>query len=335
LNPNKLSRDEDKIFCTLYHGDRLASLILGLPYASIDAHHKITLENCLHRSDEPKIRMQLASSWMIGRFLDHILTSASPSPQEIQKLDAMLQQIRSVMPLEWWDYSKNLHMPRKELRSTLLGQISFYHIRMYIHMPLLIGTPSRPAQASSRAACVSAAQELLSRTLVLRRGPGREPLFRCETHDFISLVAAIIIILGSPPNGSFENIRTLMDQFEHEGRQEKEKRKSQYRDTLSLLMDASNAHPATIQTQIKVPYLGTVMRKLPCESITHGNTPVASNTETPMLTASNEGAVITESTDPTPFAFSTEEPFWEMLQSDNFVFEDISPWLDNDIDFNF
>jgi hypothetical protein len=329
----------------------------------VDAHHGLTVDNCLARTDVPSTRFTEACSVVTGRYLDHILTHHPPSFTILISFNSDLERIGFAMPSKWW----NIRVPDanttpQKFREALLQQISFYHIKMYLQLPFLVKSPLGQAREESQSLCMDAAHEILERVLILRSGTRSSRLFDCRTMDFVGFMAAIVLLLGNwkvvsdhsswrgyPQlifSKSLQIIKSFIGQLEEEVEETKCDLIRQYRETLSLLVwsveppTSPDEPTAPVPTQIKLPYLGVVIRRPPNYSSVQDlpdqrqEKSVGSNSEGSRPAADGESRDDGQGLNSVPFddsSFSVinGESFWEMPQFASPSFDNLIPWLDN------
>jgi hypothetical protein len=128
-----------------------------------------------------------------------------PQLSSILQLDEQLDEIAASMPPSWWDTrlpSPPSRSAESELRSRLLLHAYFLHVRMYLHLPLLLEPAASTRAILSRKSCLEAARKLLHRCTLLSSNLsalGTTPddvLFDCKTNDFVGFAAAVVLLIG-------------------------------------------------------------------------------------------------------------------------------------------
>jgi hypothetical protein len=266
-----------RIWWAIYHGDRFTSLLLELPHGFNDAH----LEQSLARADGRDSNSWLATfihdcATMAGEVIDSSMTSFAKSMLLDEKMDGIYHSA----PVSWWhasleDDQLRSRMQLQQLVERLLIHIFFFHIRMYIHLPLLKSTSGqRPDQhfatAVSKQACGEAARQILSRYLLLRTHVDGHSLFDCKTTDFVAFTAAVVIIITKGAS-QHSSVHTENDElglvwevhrlFQAAGEKDPEcKLTAQCRIALSVLL--GHIEDGTDGNQdITIPYFGKVLRR--------------------------------------------------------------------------
>lgn len=267
-----------RIWWAIYHGDRFTSLLLGLPYGFNDAH----LEQFLTQADGRD-----ANSWLAKFIHDCAVTAgevidssmARPSFAKAMLLDEKMDIIYHSAPGSWWhatlEDQPGSRMQLQQLVERLLIHVFFFHIRMYIHLPLLRSTSGqRPDQqyttAVSKQACGEAARQILSRYLLLRTDVDGHGLFDCKTTDFVAFTAAVAVLITRdasqhssvyPENDGLGLVQEVHRLFQAAGEKEPEcKLTAQCRIALSILL--GHIEEGTDGTrEITIPYFGKVLRR--------------------------------------------------------------------------
>ena len=268
-----------RIWWAIYHGDRFTSLLLNLPPGFNDAH----LEQSLEHADRCDADSWLAKfihncAVMAGGAIDSSMTR--PSFAKAMLLDEKMDAIYNSAPSSWWhaalgDDQLKSRMQLQELVERLLIHIFFFHIRMYIHLPLLKSTSDqRPDQqhkgAVSRRACGGAAHQILYRYFLLRTDVDGHSLFDCKTTDFVAFTAAVVILITrdtlqhSPVHPEDDGLDLVQEAYKlFQAAEEKEpgcKLTVQCRVALSVLL--GHVEDGTDETQeITIPYFGKVLRR--------------------------------------------------------------------------
>ncbi|KAI7758907.1 hypothetical protein LZL87_009902 [Fusarium oxysporum] len=185
------------IWWAFYHGDRFSSLLLGLPYGFNDAHLGPTVEpyNVPIYSEQ---RFVLRCAYIAGKIIDRNMMPGKPSSAGSMLLDEQMDTIASSMHLSWWDLPDSLpnsHAETDELRNHLLLHFYFFHVRINLHLPFIVGSELTSPRGSHRLACLEASRQLLKRFTLLRTQIQGFSIFDCKTSDFVGFMASVSLIL--------------------------------------------------------------------------------------------------------------------------------------------
>lgn len=275
----------------MYHGDRFASMLLGLPYAFNDAHFGATMHATVENSKGSPHHFTLRCAFIAGKVIDRNIVPDKPSLAKAIDLDEQMEAIAASMPEDWWDLPRELPNPASDLDNLterLLQQYYFFHVRIYIHLPFM--TKSAPTSYNiSKFQCMESCRQLLKRYNILRTKIQGADLYECKTSDFVAFTATVALMIGlygssSKPSiqSSDKNLITaIVDIFFQDTRKKKCKLLSQCQKTIHFLRLLNN------ETQeMRIPYFGTVVRR-PTQSFL-GTTGGETHNHTPSVQTSQE-----------------------------------------------
>ncbi|GFF53389.1 hypothetical protein IFM46972_09768 [Aspergillus udagawae] len=189
----------DRIWWSLFLGDRFTSLLLGVPYGISDQFCDLRVREDTRGSYSTQQQLQVQIGLAIGRVIDNIHSATADAAPKAMILEHELEQIASLMPSSWWDLPSTLPNTDEAMtgvRLRLSLQLCFYHVKTYLHLPLMLRYPNDPPCEYSTKVCLRSARQMLHRFLLLRRRRLGAVLDECQTTDFIGFTAAIILILG-------------------------------------------------------------------------------------------------------------------------------------------
>lgn len=350
----------------MYHGDRFTSLLLGLPYGFNDAHYGAAIDMMADNSGSLQHHFILRCAFIAGKVIDRNILPAKPSFARTMDLDEQMDVIAASMPEAWWDMPGELPSPGPDLenlRERLLQQFYFFHVRIYLHLPFIVKSPTTSPYDISRFACMEASRQMLRRFVMLRAEVQGACLFECKTSDFVGFTAAVVLLLGlsSPsgmpdPRNSNEDLRLIAstERIFHREEMEKEcKIASQCRKTLLMLSgiqdnDSRNDDSFDEPHEILIPYFGTVVRRRVKQASAQplsGNAQSSNNgTSFPPLTLLEPTASsLTEGPNLTADAHTIDyggysipnlilgSMQWGLDNFGSFPSDDPSPWLDTPI----
>ncbi|KAH6682715.1 hypothetical protein B0J14DRAFT_467830 [Halenospora varia] len=270
------SLHREKLWWSVYHGDRFVSLLLGFPYGVNDAHYGPIMSLS---EDHPGFLLQhftLECARMAAKVIDRNLMPNKPSFAGTVELDEQLEVMGMSMGQGWWEVPSNTPSFEEldSVRDRLLQQLYFFHIRLYLHLPFLVSTSAPSLHNYSKVACLESSRQMLRRFLFLQSEERRECLFECKTVEFMGFMAAVVLLIGlttsnqeSGPPTPGEDL-TMIKSAERVLAAESargNKVSTQCHDALVQLSnpqvsDASYANAGKVRNKILIPYFGIVIR---------------------------------------------------------------------------
>ncbi|KAF5552607.1 hypothetical protein FMEXI_2758 [Fusarium mexicanum] len=264
------------IWWAFYHGDRFSSLLLGLPYGFNDAHLGPTVEPA-NMPVYPEQRFVLRCACIAGKIIDRNMMAGKPSSASSMLLDEQMDTIAASMPLSWWDLPESLpnsHAETDELRNLSLLHFYFFHVRINLHLPFIVGTESKSPLGSHRLACLEASRQLLKRFVLLRTEIEGFSIFDCKTSDFVGFMACVSLILCLSQPRSDEIIVPVPDEDQNLIAQvkyifEREEKAGckvacQCRRMLDILsgntLDSDEVSSRKLPDRISIPHFGYIRR---------------------------------------------------------------------------
>ncbi|KAK1254026.1 hypothetical protein MKX08_008021 [Trichoderma sp. CBMAI-0020] len=194
------SPTELRLWCSVYHGDRFSSMLLGLPYGLNDNHYQSAIAAS---GMSPGFYFVLNCAVISGKIIDRNMAPSKPSYAKAIELDEELESIASSLPKDWWMIPSDLEQSLQpfeydNLREQLLQQLYFFWVKLYLHLPFLVDSSMGSPHYFSRMACIEAAKQVLRRYRVLRhRNKSGYCLFECQTTDFACFTAAVVLLVGT------------------------------------------------------------------------------------------------------------------------------------------
>lgn len=354
----------ERVWLSLYHGDRFMSMLLGLPYGINDAHYGLIMDSDVEGSGFLQQQFTLRCSLVTGKLIDRNLAAGKPSYGITVDLDERLDAIANAMPKRWWDIPTILPDSGPELdqvRERLLQQFFFFHIKTYLHLPFLLKPSMTSPYDHNKSSCIDSCRQMLRLFKVFRTEVGGEFTYECKTSDFISFMAAVIFIVGLSSSDCVPNLRASEDDiqllestkkiFEREEKERGCKVASQCRKTLELLSGMQDESSSTTDSlaepdKIVIPYFGTLVRrraKSVCLSVAH-STPASSggSSSNAAFAASTPEYTTNSTTAAQNFLANTQaveydgsnlpnsmlgSMQWEVDDFGNLIGDDLAPWL--------
>ncbi|TQV94957.1 C6 zinc finger domain-containing protein [Cordyceps javanica] len=184
----------------IVHVDRVLSLMLGLPLASLDA--SMVSEPALSQ-DTLMGQLERRHAFAAGKILER--NDREPAAEDFaltQRIDTDLQKAANRMPSRWWlepawKYSASSTQRFWESRR-LINQIYHFYLLHQLHLPYMIsGSATSAADQSrydySRNTCISASRDILTRCL---NNIGQDSfLSYCRLLDFLALMSSLTLLL--------------------------------------------------------------------------------------------------------------------------------------------
>jgi len=338
-------------------------MLLGLPCGVNDAHHGSTLDMMAEESETRQQQFIRRCAFIAGKVIDRNIIPSKPSFASAMALDEQMDEIAASMPEDWWDTPAKLPGPSPELdqfRERLLQQFYFFHVRIYLHLPFIVKSPTISLYEHSRFTCLEASRQMLRRFVILRTEVQGACLFECKTSDFVGFMAAVVLLLGlsgpceiSNPRNSDEDlcVITSMERIFHkEERENGCKIASQCRKTLRILWgiednDSRNAESSAEPEQILIPYFGTVVRRPVkrvstqtvsgnAHSSSHGTLFLPLTLQEPTTSSTAEEQIFFADTHTIEYGgYNTSHDIPGSMHQEadsfgNFPTDDLSPWLD-------
>ena len=192
--PELLARRKHTAWFLIWQGDRMLSLILGLPYASPDSQFNSDFP--LSPSDSfvsgEKIMVQL--SYICGHVIDCTQDPANASFARTLTVEQELEDCRNIMPPSWWEIGATPEMSDEEVYDKFVAQTMYHNVRKLLHLPFMLKSFTDKRYELSRNACMESSREMIKAYRVLR-DYNRPILTLCNLIDFIVFTAAMVIVL--------------------------------------------------------------------------------------------------------------------------------------------
>jgi hypothetical protein len=338
-------------------------MLLGLPYGFNDAHYGTAVHTVAEESDSWQQRFILRCAFIAGKVIDRNIMACKPSFASAMDLDEQMDAIAASTSEGWWDTPTEPPGPGPELdqlRERLLQQFYFFHVKIYLHLPFIVQSPTTSPYDNSRLACLEASRQMLKRFVLLRAEVQEACLFECKTSDFVGFMAAVVLLLGLSSSSDVPNPRNFDEDlrmiasieriFHREEREKGCKIASQCRKTLQMLSgiqdnNSHNTESLAAPHKILIPYFGTVVRRHVkqafaqtlsgnAHSSSHGTPFSPSTLLEPTSSSSTEEQ--NSSADAYTIEYGSYDPpnsiqgsmHWEVDSFGNFPADDLSPWLD-------
>ena len=190
------SPERESIWWSLYQGDKLMGLMLGMPYAISDEHCNMEMDG---RSIDDVFNGQTFLSKVAqfaGKVTDRIQSARESTFSSLMDLDQEMKSYAATkIPPDW----KNIpafseSVDPIEWQGKILTTMCFHQTRVYLHMPFMLKSTTNSGYDCCRDACLGGAREML-RLYHMLRAPGT-PLYACKVVDFVGFTAAVLVVLG-------------------------------------------------------------------------------------------------------------------------------------------
>lgn len=184
--------DSDQICFRLVEMDNYLSLMLGLPWTSLEGRFAtpLALEGC-----QPIDRVQRIHCAMNRRILQRDEHDFS----ETLDIDTLLQKAAAEMPPQWWlmpnlavsnvDGTVILHETMK-----LMDQITHYHLLIRLHLPYVLRSAPDHKFDQSKITAVNASRDTLVRFVTFRTSNPAH--YYCRGTDFLAFIAITVLCLA-------------------------------------------------------------------------------------------------------------------------------------------
>ena len=177
------------IWSKLWQGDRLASLLLGLPHAG-----------CSDIYDSGLKKGTQESFWiMLGIIIGHVIErNQNPKSMTLAvtlEIDQELDLLRSSTPVEYSEVSPGSEMSSDKIAEVFLPQLLYHNTRKLLHLPLMLKAATDQRYEYSRIAALEASREMI-RIYQIMRNPQRPGYEMCNTVDFHVFTAAMVLIVN-------------------------------------------------------------------------------------------------------------------------------------------
>jgi hypothetical protein len=189
------SLERESIWWSLYQGDKLFSLMLGMPYAIHDEHCNMEL-NGQSIDVFNSLAFIAKVAQFAGKVIDRNQATRESSFSSLMDLDQEMNTYATTkLPPDWQNITSfSESIDAIEWQGKILSMMCFHQTRVYLHMPFMLKSITNSGYEYCRDACLGGARELL-RLYHMLRAPGT-PLYACKAVDFVGFTAAVLVVLG-------------------------------------------------------------------------------------------------------------------------------------------
>lgn len=179
-------------------GDRLTSLMLGLPYGVNEKHANMTVGGKDVWECKNADGFMVKCAIIAGRVTDNLLSSKPATIAEALEIDATLDKVGHDVEDGFWSLAPASSIKNaKELvdwQVQVLQQMCWHQCRVYLHMPFMLQSATNSRYEYSRKACLDGAREMLKLYHMIRSSGFS--IYQCKVVDFIGFTADTVLFLG-------------------------------------------------------------------------------------------------------------------------------------------
>ena len=182
------------VWSELWLRDRGFSLILGLPYATLESQvPPLTSKNDNSDTQRAK-RLSRELSLVMGHIVRRDQDPNRMTYSDTLKIEEDLEECQSIMSAEWWDSTPSPDTPTDVLCGICVAKMRFHTVRRLLHLPFLLKAFENEKYQSSRLAVLQSSREMINVYSVLR--DEKRPLLKiCEMVDFQVFAAAMTLVV--------------------------------------------------------------------------------------------------------------------------------------------
>lgn len=189
------SHARESIWWSLYQGDKLMSLMLGLPYAISDEHCNMEMDGRSIDDVFNSLTFIAKIAQFARKVIDKIQAIKEFTFSSLMDLDQEMDAYATKIPPDWRNVPpfSELTDPT-EWQGKILSMMCFHQTRVFLHMPFMLKSITNSGYDCCRDACIGGAREML-RLYHMLRAPGI-PAYACKAVDFVGFTASVLVILG-------------------------------------------------------------------------------------------------------------------------------------------
>lgn len=178
--------------------DRHLSLVLGLPYTTLDHHFDP------YNVEDAEVEVEAGCGWHGQRFFakmgiiaGHIVNrnhNLDDTPfLETMKIDQELEDARNSMSPEWWDALPAPHMSTRSIRDMFVAKMIFHNNRKLLHLPFMLKSFKDRRYELSKINALESSREMIKYYQIFRSS---QSLFVCNLLDFEILTASMVLVIN-------------------------------------------------------------------------------------------------------------------------------------------
>ncbi|MCJ1419195.1 hypothetical protein MMC32_005548 [Xylographa parallela] len=187
-----LAKRKTDLWFQMSIGDRHLSLILGLPYSTLDDRFDgkdFTNQEQTGRYGEGLLaKLSVIAGHIIHRNNDLNNTSLI----DTFKIEQELEEAKDSMPAGWWEALPVPSMPAEVIRDMFVAKFVYHNDRKLLHLPYLLKSFTDRRYEMSRISGLESSREMIKCYQVLRR---HGALLVCNLIDFEAFTASMVLVL--------------------------------------------------------------------------------------------------------------------------------------------
>ena len=190
------------VWSELWLRDRGFSLILGLPYATLESQVPPLTSNNGDSDAQRAKRLSRELSLVMGHIIRRDQDPNGMTYSVTLRIEEDLEECQSILSAEWWNSTLGPDTPTDVLGGIFVAKMRFHTVRRLLHLPFLLKAFENEKYQSSRLAVLQSSREMINVYGVLRNE--KRPLLKiCEMVDFQVFAAAMTLVVdllaGSQP----------------------------------------------------------------------------------------------------------------------------------------
>ena len=192
--PSALARRKHSTWFMIWQGDRVLSLILGLPYACPDSQFNADFPLASSGSIVSGEKIMVRLSLVCGHVIDCTQDAANANFAQTMKVDQELEECAAIMPPEWWESGLTTSLSDEEVYDKFVAITMYHNVRKLLHLPFMLKSFTDKRYDYSRNICMQSSREMIKAYRILRDF-NRPILTLCNLVDFVVFTAAMVIVL--------------------------------------------------------------------------------------------------------------------------------------------
>ncbi|MCJ1315618.1 hypothetical protein MMC15_000938 [Xylographa vitiligo] len=304
-----LAKRKADLWFQMSFGDRHLSLILGLPYSTLD--NDFNRKDFANEDQAGLFGVGLLSKLSIiaGHIIHRNSDLNNTSLIDTFKIDQELEEAKSSMPPGWWAALPLPSMPAEVVRDMFVAKFVYHNDRKLLHLPYLLKSFTDRRYEMSRLSGLESSREMIKCYQILRRNGA---ILVCNLIDFEAFTASMVLVLDLlnqhannrgcgnliQEDGDWDLVNSIREDFETIAKEKTCAVAIQAAQVLRQFGDARyGCNDYTTETyQVTIPYFGKIRIGKP--NVTTPS-PTATSLSSQLLTPEESGTEGTEfSADP-------------------------------------
>ena len=190
----RLAMRRNAIWTELWQRERGFSLILGLPYSTLESQIPLlTPDNDI--SDLQRTKRFLRDLGIVmGHIIDRDQDPSGKTYSMTLKIEEQLEECQSIMSAQWWDFTPDPATPTDTICGMFVAKMRFYTVQRLLHLPFLLKASGDRKYEGSRLSTLKSSREMIGVYNVLR-DEKRPVLKMCDMVDFQVFAAAMTLVV--------------------------------------------------------------------------------------------------------------------------------------------